>query len=121
MKKKIFNALLLLSLSLIILITGTVTISFNSYYESTTFEQLRNEAQLVIKGIEDEEEIATAMPESRFTPQDIRMIEDYHGLREEQQKRLMAYMEALKKIERCFEMDILGVRSQIVTLNGNCL
>ena len=54
MKKKIFNALLLLSLSLIILITGTVTISFNSYYESTTFEQLRNEAQLVIKGIEDE-------------------------------------------------------------------
>ena len=57
MKKKIFNALLLLSLSLIILITGTVTISFNSYYESTTFEQLRNEAQLVIKGIEDEDEL----------------------------------------------------------------
>lgn len=26
-------------------------------------------------------------------------IEDYHGLKEEQQKRLVAYMEALKKIE----------------------
>ena len=27
------------------------------------------------------------------------MIEDYHGLKEEQKKRLMAYVEALKKIE----------------------
>lgn len=27
-------------------------------------------------------------------------IYDYHGLKEEQQKRLMAYMEALKKLEQ---------------------
>ena len=40
-----------------------------------------------------------ASPESKFTPRDVKMIEDYHNLREEQQKRLMAYMEALKKIE----------------------
>ena len=65
--------------------------------------QITPEQLLTGKGIEDEE-IATAMPESRFTPQDIRMIEDYHGLREEQQKRLMAYMEALKKIESLEEM-----------------
>ncbi len=45
------------------------------------------------------EEIIAASPESRFTPYDIQLIEDYHGLKEEQQKRLMAYMEALKKIE----------------------
>ena len=32
------------------------------------------------------------------------MIEDYHNLREEQQKRLMAYMEALKKIESLEDM-----------------
>ncbi len=32
------------------------------------------------------------------------MIEDYHHLKEEQQKRLMAYMEALKKIESLEEM-----------------
>ena len=38
-------------------------------------------------------------PESRFTPYDIQLIEDYHGLKEEQKKRLMAYVEALKKIE----------------------
>lgn len=63
-----------------------------------------SEQLLTGKGIEDEEEIATAMPESRFTPQDIRMIEDYHALREEQQKRLLAYMEALKKIESLEEM-----------------
>ena len=32
------------------------------------------------------------------------LIEDYHNLKEEQQKRLMAYMEALKKIEILEEM-----------------
>lgn len=56
------------------------------------------------KGIEDEDEIALATPESRFTPLDIQIVEDYHNLKEEQQKRLMAYMEALKKIESLEEM-----------------
>ena len=56
------------------------------------------------KGIEDEEEIAATSPESRFTPYDIQMIEDFHGLKEEQQKRLVTYMEALKKIESLEEM-----------------
>lgn len=66
--------------------------------------QITPEQLLTGKGIEDEEEIATAMPESRFTHQDIRIVEDYHGLKEEQQKRLLAYMEALKKIESLEEM-----------------
>ena len=51
------------------------------------------------KGIEDEEEIVASSPESRFTPYDIQLIEDYHGLKEEQQRRLVAYMEALKQLE----------------------
>lgn len=51
------------------------------------------------KGIEDEEKIAASSPESRFTPYDIQLIEDYHGLKEEQQRRLVAYMEALKQLE----------------------
>ena len=34
------------------------------------------------------------------------MIEDYHSLKAEQQKRLMAYMEALKKIETLETMAI---------------
>ena len=61
--------------------------------------QITPEQLLTGKGIEDEEEIAAASPESRFTPYDIQLIEDFHGLKEEQQKRLVAYMEALKKIE----------------------
>ena len=50
-------------------------------------------------GIDDEEDIATSNPESRFTPYDIQIIYNYHNLREEQQKRLVAYMEALKKLD----------------------
>lgn len=49
--------------------------------------QITPEQLLTGKGIEDKDEIAIAMPESRFTPQDIRIVEDYHGLKEEQQKR----------------------------------
>ena len=66
--------------------------------------QITPEQLLTGKGIEDEAETATSMPESRFTPQDIRIVEDYHRLKEEQQKRLLAYMEALKKIESLEEM-----------------
>lgn len=66
--------------------------------------QITPEQLLTGKGIEDEEEIAAAAPESRFTPQDIRMIEDFHGLKETQQKRLLAYMEALMKLENLEEM-----------------
>ena len=40
----------------------------------------------------------------QITPGDVQMIEDYHNLKEEQQKRLMAYMEALKKIESLEDM-----------------
>ena len=61
--------------------------------------QITPEQLLTGKGIEDEEELAAASTESRFTPYDIQLIEDYHGLKEEQKKRLMAFMEALKKIE----------------------
>ena len=66
--------------------------------------QITPEQLLTGRGIEDEKEIAAASPESRFTPYDIQLIEDYHGLKEEQKKRLMAFMEALKKIESLEEM-----------------
>ena len=66
--------------------------------------QITPEQLLTGKGIEDEDEIALATPESRFTPLDIQIVEDYHNLKEEQQKRLMAYMEDLKKIESLEEM-----------------
>ena len=66
--------------------------------------QITPEQLLTGKGIEDEEEIAAAAPESRFTPQDIRIIEDFHGLKETQQKRLLTYMETLMKLENLEEM-----------------
>lgn len=69
-----------------------------------TVLQITPEQLLTGKGIEDEENIAVASRESRFTPYDIQLVQDYHGLKEEQQKRLMAYMEALKKIESLEEI-----------------
>ena len=61
--------------------------------------QITPEQLLTGKGIEDEENITVTSRESCFTPYDIQLVQDYHGLKEEQQKRLMAYMEALKKIQ----------------------
>lgn len=66
--------------------------------------QITPEQLLTGKGIEDEENITVTSRESCFTPYDIQLVQDYHGLKEEQQKRLMAYMEALKKIQRLEEI-----------------
>lgn len=38
-------------------------------------------------------------PEQRFSKADIRILEDIHGLKDMQRKRLMQYIEALKQIE----------------------
>ena len=66
--------------------------------------QITPEQLLTGKGIEDEENITVTSRESCFTPYDIQLVQDYHGLKEEQQKRLMAYMEALKKIQSLEEI-----------------
>ena len=69
--------------------------------------QITPEQLLTGKGIENEEEIAVVSPESQFTSCDIQLVRDYHGLKKEQQKRLMTYMEALKKIESLEEMNCM--------------
>ena len=66
--------------------------------------QITPEQLLTGKGIEDEENITVTSRESCFTPYDIQLVQDYHGLKEEQQKRLMAYMDALKKIQSLEEI-----------------
>lgn len=66
--------------------------------------QITPEQLLTGKGIEDEENITVTSRESCFTPYDIQLVQDYHELKEEQQKRLMAYMEALKKIQSLEEI-----------------
>ena len=43
--------------------------------------------------------------ESEISKADIRILEDIHGLKEAQRKRLLKYMEALKQIEALEEME----------------
>ena len=62
--------------------------------------QITPEQLLTGKGIEDEENITVTSRESCFTPYDIQLVQDYHGLKEEQQKRLMAYMVWKRRIEK---------------------
>ena len=74
--------------------------------------QITPEQLLTGKGIEDEEEIAAASPESRFTPYDIQLIEDYHGLKvtEEETDGLYGSFEEDRKSGKHVDL-----RSQFVT------
>ena len=56
------------------------------------------EQLLTGKGIEDVDRIET-ISESGITPLDMQIIEDYHGLQDAQKKRLLTYVETLKKLE----------------------
>lgn len=60
------------------------------------------EQLLTGKGIDEEymeNEPEKAQSELRISMADIRMIEDVHGLKEAQRKRLMRYIETLKQLE----------------------
>ena len=60
------------------------------------------EQLLTGKGIdEDYDGNSTGKTKEDFviTSSDVRILEDYHGLKEAQRKRLLKYMEALKQIE----------------------
>ena len=46
-----------------------------------------------------------AQAEPEISKADMRIIEDIHGLKEAQRKRLMKYMDALKQIEALEEME----------------
>ena len=66
------------------------------------------EQLLTGKGIdEDYEENKVEKEKYDFviTNSDIRMIEDFHGLKEAQRKRLLKYMEALKQIEELEDLE----------------
>lgn len=54
----------------------------------------------------DNSEKQTDMPgEEIITPMDRQIIRDYHGMKEEQKKRLLKYMEVLKQLEELEEDD----------------
>lgn len=61
--------------------------------------EITPEQLLTGRGIDDMNDIGIASQENLITPMDRKIIEDYHGMKEEQKKRLLAYMEALKKLD----------------------
>ena len=66
--------------------------------------QVTPEQLLTGSGIDGNEVFTEADPEFGFTPDDIKLIEDYHGMKVAGQKRLRAYVEAIKKLEALEEM-----------------
>ncbi|CCZ92657.1 putative uncharacterized protein [Coprococcus eutactus CAG:665] len=61
--------------------------------------QITPEQLLTGNGIDGEDNIPIIESDERFSPLDIQMIEDYHTLKKEQQTRLLAYIETLKKLQ----------------------
>jgi len=52
MKKRIFSAIFFVALAIIVLITGVITVSYYSTYSKGQFTRLKEESQLVIRGVE---------------------------------------------------------------------
>ena len=50
-------------------------------------------------GIDDVTEFEPVTDRTYVDRTDAKLLEDYHGMQEDQKKRLLAYVEALKKIE----------------------
>lgn len=65
------------------------------------------EQLLTGKGIDEEYDKATESAKEDFviTNTDMRILEDYHSLKDVQRKRLLKYMEALKQIEELEELE----------------
>ena len=66
------------------------------------------EQLLTGKGIEEDyvdSNPKKAQKEPEISKADIRILEDIHGMKEAQRKRLLKYMEALKQIEALEEME----------------
>ncbi|MBQ8800129.1 MAG: helix-turn-helix transcriptional regulator [Lachnospiraceae bacterium] len=57
------------------------------------------------RGLGEENEQGTSKEDVVITPVDWQIIEDYHGLQKAQKERLLAYVEALKELERLEEME----------------
>ena len=57
------------------------------------------------RGLDAEDGAGKSKKEVRITPTDWQIIVDYHGMKETQKKRLRAYVEALKQLEKLEEME----------------
>lgn len=57
------------------------------------------------RGLDEGEGLEASQKKSVITPIDWQIIDAYHGMQEEQKKRLLKYIEALKQIEALEEME----------------
>lgn len=57
------------------------------------------------RGIDEEKGFAPAASKNRMTPVDWQLIEDFHGMKETQRRRLLKYMETLKQLEELEELE----------------
>ena len=57
------------------------------------------------RGLDKEDGLNNPQKEGGITPMDWQIIVDYHGLKKEQKDRLLAYVEALKQLERLEKME----------------
>ena len=57
------------------------------------------EQLLTGEGINDVTDFESITDRAYADKTDVKLLEDYHGMQESQKKRLLAYVEALKKIE----------------------
>ena len=63
------------------------------------------EELLTGEGIDEEKSFAITGSKDRMTPIDWQIINDFHGMKEAQKRRLLKYMEALKQLEELEELE----------------
>ena len=56
-------------------------------------------------GIDDANETPPVSDRIHIDKADMKLLEDYHGMQDSQRKRLLAYVETLKKLERLEELE----------------
>ena len=62
------------------------------------------EELLTGRGIDEENGFTEMESKDRLTPVDWQIIDDFHGMKEAQKRRLLKYMEALKQLEELEEL-----------------
>lgn len=67
--------------------------------------EVTSEELLTGRGIDKESGFAELERKDRMTPVDWQIINDFHGMKEAQKRRLLKYMEALKQLEELEELE----------------
>lgn len=67
--------------------------------------EVTSEELLTGRGIDEESGLAELEKKDRMTLVDWQIINDFHGMKEAQKRRLLKYMEALKQLEELEELE----------------